>query len=264
MRRIESTANISIKAWRTLHRRRDRERHGVCLVEGPREISRARHAGVAFTTVLVGDDASPSEQSLAAELAAGGAEGFQLGPAALQRVSVRSNPAQVIGIARTPRFALEELTLPATPLVLIADHIEKPGNLGAMIRSADGAGADAVVAADPISDLANPNVIRSSQGAVFLAPVAAAAATEVHEWLDRHRIRPVAATAEGSTALWDHDLAGPTAIVIGSEHAGLSSAWDEVPRVSIPMHGISDSLNASVAAAVLLYEARRQRSNVPS
>lgn len=259
MRRIDSTQNPQVKTWTTLHRRRDRDRHGRCIVEGQREISRAVSGGVKFTTILLGDGAASAEQELAAHIVDDGADGFSLSDAALSKVSVRNSPAQIIGIVRTPEFSLETLVVPDRPLILIADTIEKPGNLGAMIRSADGAGADAVIATDPISDVANPNVIRSSQGALFESPVATGSVAEVQAWLTANDIAAVAASDDANTELWDFDFTASIAIVIGSERSGISPGWQRIPRIAIPMAGVSDSLNASVAAAVLLYEARRQR-----
>lgn len=232
----------------------------MCIVEGLRELSRAHGAGIQFTSILLGDEAGPTEQELANAIAGDGAQRFALGPAALGKVSVRRNPAHIIGVARTPGFGLDELSPPDNPLLLIADAIEKPGNLGAMIRSADGAGVDAVIATDPISDLANPNAIRASQGALFAFPVAQGSAAAVKQWLTARGVGIVAATADATTELWEFDFTGPTAIVIGSEHSGLSPEWRSVRSLAIPMAGISDSLNASVAAAVMMYEAQRQRA----
>ncbi len=249
-----------MKAWRKLHGRRERDRQGLCLIEGVRELSRAHGAGLQFNDVLVSDEAGPTEQELAEAIAGDGAQQFALGGAALNKVSVRSNSAQIIGVAKTPAFLLQDLSLPDTPLVLIADSIEKPGNLGAMIRSADGAGVNAVIAANPISDLANPSAIRASQGALFAFPVAQGSPMAIKEWLTARGVRIVAAAADATTELWEYDFTAPTAIVIGSEHAGLSPEWRSVRRLAIPMAGISDSLNASVAAAVMMYEAQRQRA----
>ncbi len=259
VRRIDSTSNPAIRRWRELHKRRERDRQALCIVEGAREVSRAVGADVEFESVLVGDKAALSEVELAAVLNRRGARRYEVGEAAMGKVSVRAHPAGIIGIARSPAFSLDRLSLSDRPLVLIADAIEKPGNVGAMIRSADGAGADAVIVSDPATDLVNPNVIRSSQGAVFSAAVGAESGENVTGWLAAREISVVAATAEATTMLWDCDLTGPIAIVVGSEHAGLSAPWREVPQIAIPMHGHSDSLNAATAAALLLYEALRQR-----
>jgi len=222
-------------------------------------VGRALGAGVDFESVLVDDDATPSEIELATVLSRAGARRYELGEAAMGKVSGRTHPAGIIGIAHSPTFALDALSLSDVPLLLIADAIEKPGNVGAMIRSADGAGADAVIVSDPATDLVNPNVIRASQGAVFSAAVGAESGENVAGWLAARAIPAVAAAAEATPSLWDFDLTGPIAIVIGSEHAGLSAPWHSVPKIAIPMLGHSDSLNAATAAALLLYETMRQR-----
>lgn len=259
VRRIESTSNPAIRRWRELHKRRERDRQALCIIEGARELSRAVAGGVRFESVLVGGAATPAELELATTLDLEGAQRYELGEAAIGKVSVRAHAARIIGIAYRPQFTLGALPLGDPPLLLIADAVEKPGNVGAMIRSADGAGADAVIVSDPATDVVNPNVIRASQGAVFSAAVGAESGENVHGWLNARDIPAVAATAEAATSMWDYDLTGPIAIVIGSEHAGLSPAWRDSPRIAIPMHGASDSLNAATAAALLLYETRRQR-----
>jgi TrmH family RNA methyltransferase len=166
-----------------------------------------------------------------------------------------------VAIVATPTAGLADVILPQDPLVVVAEGIEKPGNLGAVIRTADGAGASAVIAADPRTDLFNPNAIRASLGTIFAMPVVAASSAETLAWLIGHGIRPVAARVDAPAAYTDVDLRGPLAIVLGSEAGGLSAVWTDptVVPVAIPMHGIADSLNVSIAAAVLLYEARRQR-----
>jgi TrmH family RNA methyltransferase len=257
--RIESTSNPAVRRWRELHKRRERDRQALCVIEGAREVNRAVGVGVEFESVLVGDKAAPSEIELATVLNRSGARSYGLGEAAMAKVSWRAHAAGIIGIAHSPMFRLDGLSLSEVPLLLIADSIEKPGNVGAMIRSADGAGADAVIVSDPATDLVNPNVIRASQGAVFSAAVGAESGENVHGWLTARGIPAAAATAEATTSLWDFDLTGPIAIVIGSEHAGLSAPWREAPQIAIPMHGHSDSLNAATAAALLLYETLRQR-----
>ena len=139
--------------------------------------------------------------------------------------------------------------------------MEKPGNLGAVLRSADGAGADAVIAADPRTDLFNPNAVRASQGTLFALPVAAGPSPDVRAWLRDREVTVVAAKVDGTLPYSAVDLRGPVAIVLGSEATGLTDAWsgDGVVAIRLPMLGVADSLNVSIAAAVLLYEARRQR-----
>ncbi len=161
-----------------------------------------------------------------------------------------------------PDLSLEALRLPADPLVVVLEGVEKPGNLGAVLRSADGAGADAVIVADPRTDLFNPNAVRASLGTIFTVPVAAGPSADVRDHLaaagtpDPRRARRGIASP---TRRWT--CADPLAIVLGSEADGLTGAWtgEDVVPVRLPMLGVADSLNVSIAAAVLLYEARRQR-----
>lgn len=256
--KLSSTANPKLKEWAALHKRRTRDATGQCLVEGEREVRRAI-AGSADVAAILTVEAAPDSVLALAEQS--NAPHFELSPIAMQRVSRRQHPGAIIAVAATPGRQLKELT-PAEPaLVLVADGIEKPGNIGAMIRAADGAGADAVVLSDPATDLGNPNVIRASQGAVFGYPVAAAPADAIGEWLASNGVDVVVAADDGATPVWDTDLTGSVAVVIGREDRGASPYWRSHPAVSLPMHGIGDSLNASVAAAVILYEAVRQRRN---
>jgi TrmH family RNA methyltransferase len=170
----------------------------------------------------------------------------------------------VVAIVRAPSGSLEALIagLPADPLVVVVEAVEKPGNLGAILRTADGAGADAVIAADARTDLFNPNAIRASLGTIFGVPVAAAPSTAVLDALAVAGLRIVAARVDADLAYAGAELRGPLALVLGSEAEGLRAAWDDprVEPVRIPMRGAADSLNVSVAAAVLLYEAVRQRA----
>jgi TrmH family RNA methyltransferase len=147
--------------------------------------------------------------------------------------------------------------------VVVLEGVEKPGNIGAVLRSADGAGADAVIVADPTTDLFNPNTIRASIGTVFAVPVAAAPSANVRRFLAHQSRRIVAARPDASTVYTRADLTGPIAILLGSEAEGLTDAWSgsNVEAVRLPMDGIADSLNVSIAAAILLYEARRQRQS---
>ena len=257
---IDSTANPRVKLWRALHRRRHRTEQGRYLVEGVREVGRAVAGNASITELLVDAAALATHRSLVAATEAAGASVIQLGESAMAAVSFRQNPAGIIAVATADTHPLNEIPLDGNPLILIADGIEKPGNLGAMVRTADAAGATAIVACEP-SDWHNPNVIRSSQGAVFAARLTTAPASAVAAWADSHGISLVAASDGGDRSVWECDFRDPTAIVIGSEAAGLSAEWRGVPTASIPMAGISDSLNASVAAALFLYEAVRQRGN---
>jgi len=154
------------------------------------------------------------------------------------------------------------LILPAEPLIAVVEGVEKPGNLGAILRSADGAGVNAVIVAESATDLFNPNIIRSSIGTVFAVPVAVASSGELLEWLRRREIGIIAARVQGSADYTQVDYRGAVAIALGSEARGLSDPWAELARanVHVPMRGVADSLNVSATAAVLFYEALRQRS----
>ncbi|TFH26566.1 MAG: RNA methyltransferase [Myxococcales bacterium] len=164
-------------------------------------------------------------------------------------------------MAEIPRRTLRDLDLPAQPLVAVVEGVEKPGNLGAILRSADAAGVDAVIVADGRTDLFNPNTIRASLGTVFRDNVCETSSAEVVAWLQMHNLAIVAARPDADMPYTRADLSGGVAIVVGSEASGLSRTWGgtDVQAVQLPMHGIADSLNVSTTAAVLFYEALRQR-----
>ncbi|HEX8025131.1 MAG TPA: TrmH family RNA methyltransferase, partial [Candidatus Limnocylindrales bacterium] len=166
----------------------------------------------------------------------------------------------IVLVVRAPVSGLADLELGPAPLIVVTEDVQKPGNLGAILRSADGAGADGVIAIGG-TDLFNPNVVRASVGTVFAVPLATATATDARAWLRDQEIRIVAARVDGARLHSEADLTGPLAIVLGSEAEGLTAAWRgvDVEPVRLPMLGVADSLNVSAAAAILLYEARRQR-----
>ncbi|WP_027892656.1 TrmH family RNA methyltransferase [Calidithermus chliarophilus] len=259
---ITSAANPRVKALARLLERKERERAGQFLIEGAREVERALRAGLELELAFVRDGAlTPEEESLYRTLSR--LERLRLvalAEAPLKKLSGRENPAGVIAVARLPRRSLDSLSLPPDPLVLVGVGLEKPGNLGAILRSADAAGAHAVVAVGGV-DLYSPQVVRNSTGVVFSLPTVAASEGEVLAWLAGRGIPLVAATPHAEQLYWDADLRGPVAVAVGPEHEGLSAAWLEAARrtVRIPMQGQADSLNVSVSAALLLYEALRQR-----
>jgi TrmH family RNA methyltransferase len=258
---IISPGNRLIKDLARLRKRRGRDAAGRFLIEGAREIDRARIARIPLNSVLYAPEMlSEPGRALVAALEPQ-LDTIELSPKAFAKLSNRQRPDGVVAVATWRPYRLEDLVLPANPLLLVAEGIEKPGNLGAMLRSADGAGANAVVVPDPSTDLANPNVIRASQGAVFSIPTAVASAAESMDFLATRGIAVVGLDPHASTDLWDIDLSGPTAIAVGSEAHGLSRAISaRSASARVPMKGAADSLNASVAAALALYEAVRQRS----
>jgi TrmH family RNA methyltransferase len=164
-------------------------------------------------------------------------------------------------VADLPKPVLETLKLPENPLVAVLEGVEKPGNVGAVLRSADGAGVSALLTADARTDLFNPNAIRASLGTIFTMPVCQAAASDVLAWLRAQHLQILAARVEGSVPYTEVDYRRPTAIVLGNEAEGLTDLWsaDDITAIQLPMLGIADSLNVSTAAAILFYEARRQR-----
>ncbi len=255
---ITSAANPRIRAVVRLRERRARDRAGLTLLDGPREILLALRAGVAFREAFVSPRA---DAQVLAELGAAGVPLVAISETVGARIGYGERDSGTVVVASTPSTALEDLRPPIAPLIVVAEGIEKPGNLGAILRSADAAGADAVIAADARTDPFNPNTIRASLGSIFSVPVAAAPSNEVLAWLHERSIRPVAARVDADLAYTSADLTGGIAVVVGTEDAGLSDTWrgPDVLAVHLPMRGTVDSLNVSVATAVLLFEARRQR-----
>ena len=253
---IESPANLRIIETARLKKRRHRDATGRFLIEGTREAERAVQAGASIDEIfLCPDYAPPATVSLADAIAGSGVRLTTVSAVAFDKLSMRQNPDGIIAVAPTWTATAENLD---RDLVLVAEAIEKPGNLGAIFRTADATGA-ALLIADATVDPFNPNVVRASQGALFSVPFAVTDTGAAITWTREHGAI-VIATPDAESDFWDADLSGPVSIVIGSEHAGVSDAWREAGTpVRIPMAGDADSLNASVSAAVLLYEAARQR-----
>jgi TrmH family RNA methyltransferase len=259
---ISSAKNPRIRAAAALRDRRTRDETGLTLLDGSRELARALAGGAHLVEVFVDADRLDGEGSEAVALAAArGATIVPVTPAALDRLAFGGRSEGLVATVRIPDLDLARLDLPADPLVVVIEGVEKPGNLGAVLRSADGAGADAVIASDPRTDLFNPNAIRASLGAIFAVPVAAATGAAVRAMLAARGIAVITARVDAETSYTDVDLRGPVAIVLGSEADGLTDGWSGPGTVAVrlPMLGVADSLNVSIAAAVLLYEARRQR-----
>jgi TrmH family RNA methyltransferase len=268
---LTSTANPRIKAVVRLRDRRERDATGLALVDGIREIARALDAGVEVVEAFVALSlaAGPEAAALVARLRAEDHPMTTVSEPVLARIAFGDRTDGIVIVIRMPRPGLADIVppaAPAAPFVAVIEGVEKPGNLGAILRSADGAGIDAVVVADPLTDLANPNVIRASLGTVFGRPVVSASTADTLAWLRGAGLTIVAARVDGSIDYAAQDFRGPVAIVLGAEAPGLSEAWHapDVRAVRLPMHGVADSLNVSAAAAVLFYEARRQRAAATS
>lgn len=264
MHDITSPSNPRIKALVRLRRRRHRDQRGETLVEGYEELSLALAAGVTPISVIHCPELSrPGEwQALRGRPAFATAELVRVTPSVFEKVAYRESPDGWLAVLPSVGTALADLNPSADPLILVCEGVEKPGNLGAMLRTADAAGVAAVIATDPGTDWANPNVVRASKGAVYAVPVVSASTSEVLAWLAERRIPLLAATPEASAVYTELDLRGPLAIAVGAEKHGLSDAWLTAAdhRALIPMHGLVDSLNVSTSAAILLYEAVRQRA----
>lgn len=260
---LASPSNPRIKSVARLRHRRERESSGLTVVDGAREVRRALDAGVEVVEAFVCEPLLAGEDARAAldALAARAIPVTATTEPAFAKLAFGDRAEGIVAVVRAPSLQLADLRLPDDPLVVVVEGVEKPGNVGAVLRSADGAGADALIAASPRTDLANPNVIRASAGTIFSVPLAAAPSDEVLAWLRERGIRVVAARVQAERLYTDADLTGPLALALGSETDGLAAAWeaDGVEAVRLPMHGVADSLNVSVSAAVLLYEARRQR-----
>ena len=259
---ITSLTNPRVKAAVRLRDRREREATGLTIVDGAREILRALDAGVRVETAFLAEDLLHTPEAHAvAERLRHRPSTISVSPAVLARIAFGERSDGLVAIVQTPQITLADLVVPDDALVVVLEGVEKPGNLGAVLRTADGAGAHAVIAADPRTDPFNPNAIRASLGTIFALPFVAATTGETLSWLRDRGIRPLAAMVQAAMDYSDFDLRGPVAIVLGSEATGLSPAWEDagVTPISIPMYGWADSLNVSIAAAVVLYEAARQR-----
>ena len=264
MNRITSAQNPRVKNAVRLRDGRQRRLQGRILIDGLREIGRALTAGVAIREVFFCPTLLTNEvgTALIARLREAGAELLEVTENVFTKLAFGQRTDGVLAVAEPPAAEPASLLLPDNPLVAVLEGIEKPGNVGAVVRSADGAGLDAVVVADPRTDLFNPNAIRASLGTIFAMPVCEATSPKTLAWLRERRFNIVAARVDGSVPYTEIDFRQPTALVLGSEANGLSSLWHEeaITAVHLPMLGLADSLNISVAAAVLFYEARRQRS----
>lgn len=269
---VTSAANPRLKAVVALRRRRDREETGTTLVEGYEEASLALDAGVRPIAVYFCPELhAPDKAELLDRAAAAGAELIRLSRPAFEKVAYRQSPDGWLAVVPTVATDLARLRLNqrrnrSAPLLLVCESVEKPGNLGAVLRTADAAGATAVLAADPVTDWGNPNLVRASKGTVFSVPVASAASPRLIGWLRDQGIAVVAATPHTDVPYTAVDLTGPAAIVVGAEKAGLSQAWLRAAThlVRIPMAGRADSLNVATSAAIITYEAVRQRASGPA
>lgn len=260
MKRISSSHNPEVRARAKLKERRGREREGRFLIEGAREVLRALEAGVRLEVLYFCPDflRNPGLE-VVRRAETGGVPLTELSEAAFNVLSYRENPDGVVAVAERREKRLSTLSLPDDALVVVVEGLEKPGNLGALLRTADSAGAHALFTTGRGTDLENPNVIRSSMGSIFSLPVLAVDDAELRTWLHQEGFTLVATTPHTDTLYWDVSYRGRTAILLGAEHDGLSPEWLLGTPVQIPMQGLADSLNVATTGALLLYEALRQR-----
>ena len=257
---ITSSANDRLKAVRRLARRRDRD---VFLVEGHRQLRRALEAGAPIRQVVAAPELflGEADAELVTLAERCGARVLEVGAAPFRSIATTARPDGLIAVVA--RWTTAPSTIPdsPSPLVLVAQGIERPGNLGAIVRAACSSGATALVACDLRTDVFHPDAVRGSVGTLFHVPIAECASEDALLWLRERDIAIVVATPDGERPVWDADLRQPLALVVGSERHGVSALWREEAdaTVSIPMPGPSDSLNVAVAAGVVLFEAVRQR-----
>ncbi|HEY2882300.1 MAG TPA: RNA methyltransferase [Pirellulales bacterium] len=263
--KLTSTANPRVKAAAKLRSSRERIAQRRFVINGAREIGRAVDAKIKIDEVFVCPELCTSDDSrrLLPRLQKLDAAQFEVTSSVYDVLAYGSRDDGVLAVAEIPQRALGDLRLRKQPLVAVLEGIEKPGNVGAVLRSADGAGVSAVIVADGGVDLYNPNAIRASLGTIFTMPIAAATSAETLAWLRAQKLQVFAARVDGSVNYTQCDLSGPCVIVLGNEATGLTDVWQgtDITAIALPMRGIADSLNISAAAAVLFYEALRQRSS---
>jgi RNA methyltransferase, TrmH family len=261
---ITSRQNQRVKDAARLRSGRERRLNKRFIIDGTREITRALASGIRCVEAFFCDDlcTSPDVRQAIVELEQSGAEMLSVSPGVFDKLAFGQRDDGIVVVAETPQRSIQVLKLPAEPLVAVLEGIEKPGNLGAILRTADAAGIDAVIVADGRTDLYNPNTIRASLGTVFRENVCEASAKETRECLRKLGLKVYAARPDAQKLYTEVDLRGGVAIVLGSEAAGLRDAWstNDVTGVRLPMHGLADSLNVSTTAAVLFYEALGQRT----
>jgi len=261
---ITSRQNTRVKDAAKLRTRRQREKQGRFVIDGAREILRALAADIHLVEVFVCPRLCTSEnaQSALEQLSTSGAVVADVSPEVWEKLSFGERDEGLVVVAQTPERRIDTLRLPEQPLIAVLAGLEKPGNVGAILRTADGAGVDGVIIADPLTDLFNPNTIRASLGTVFALPICTATAAETLAHLRDWQLSIVTARPDAEQLYSDIDFRQGAAIVLGSEAEGLSAAWqgEQITGARLPMQGIADSLNVSATAAVMFYEAVRQRA----
>lgn len=268
MKHISSAQNAFLKKVERLQRKsKARKQEQAFVVEGQREIMLCDRGGYIIQTLLVctqvfcGNDATNVQQVYNKLEITQTPEVITITPHLYEKIAYRAGTEGCIAIAQSKSLVLADLKLSDNPLILVAEATEKPGNIGALLRTADAARVDAVILANPLSDVFNPNVIRSSIGCVFTIPIATATTSDTIAYLKAHHINLYAATLQSSMQYDLIDYTTPAAIAVGTEATGLSVEMRDAAtaRIIIPMQGLIDSMNVSVSASILIFEAKRQR-----
>ncbi len=263
MELITSRQNARVKEAAKLRSSRQRTKQGRFLIDGAREIGRALNAGIEIAEAFICEALCTSDSALALVPRLAATSCVNVTAEVFEKLAFGERNDGVVAVAKTPQRSLEQISLPQQPLVAVLAGLEKPGNIGAILRTADGAGVDAVLIAGGGTDLFNPNTVRASLGTVFAKHVCAATVEETLNKLREWQL-PIFATRPDAQQLYTEvDFSHGAAIVLGSEADGLSVEWrqQDIHALQLPMRGIADSLNVSATAAVLFYEAQRQRRN---
>ena len=259
---IQSPQNPFIKSLVQLKEKsRERRQSGLFLLEGKRELSLAIRGGYTIETLLFYPNLFSESEAKA--LARYNVEIIEISKDVFQKLAHRSTTEGVIAVGKMKNHDLETLQLKhKNPLILIAEAPEKPGNIGALLRTADAANVDAVIIANPKSDIYNPNIIRSSVGCIFTTEIATASTEDAIRFLKHYNFNIFSAILQDSEPYYTQDYTLPTAIVVGTEATGLTQEWRDAAtqNINIPMQGVIDSMNVSVAAGILIFEAKRQRN----
>lgn len=259
---ITSTQNPKIKRLLSLQQKAgERRKSSLFVAEGLRELSHCKEAGYIAEEIFLCPSLITDETNALLERWSLDAIVYQVSPSVYERIAYRGSTEGIIGVVKARKQTLDDLRLSDIPLIIVLESVEKPGNLGAVLRSADASRADAVIICDPLTDLYNPNLIRSSIGAIFTVPCVACSSEECIAFLKHNGISILTAQLQDSHLYYNVDMRRPTAIVMGTEATGLTDIWREAAdaHIRIPMLGKLDSLNVSVSAAILLFEAVRQR-----
>jgi TrmH family RNA methyltransferase len=259
MKQISSVQNPFIKSLVLLQEKaKARKQSGNFLIEGKREIEIATKGGYEIETILFLTDLISENE--AGKLSKS-AELIEISKEVYQKLAYRDTTEGILAVAKTKSLELSDLKLSKNPLILVAEAPEKPGNIGALLRTADAANLDAVIIANPKSDLYNPNIVRSSVGCLFTNQIATGTTSEIIAFLKEKKINIYCATLQNSTSYHTQDFTCPTALIVGTEATGLTQEWRDAAtqNIIIPMQGEIDSMNVSVAAAILIFEAKRQR-----